>query len=247
MKILLLDIETAPNTAYVWGLFKENIPLQRLVDTGYTMCWSAKWLGERVIHFDSVNRSSTLDMLTGIHSMIDEADAVIHYNGSRFDMPILNKEFLLNGLLPPAPYKNIDLLQVVRKQFRFTSNKLDHVAQQLGVGSKKDHAGFEMWVKCMAGDKKAWKVMEKYNIQDVALLEKVYFKILPWIKNHPNHGVIDDKEGVCPNCGSSKLHQRGTVTTAAGKYQRFHCQGCGKWSRGRKSQAVKQTLSHIAG
>jgi len=28
MKILILDIETAPNTAYIWGMFKENIPHQ---------------------------------------------------------------------------------------------------------------------------------------------------------------------------------------------------------------------------
>ena len=33
MKILLLDTETSPNTAFVWGLFNENIPLARLIDT----------------------------------------------------------------------------------------------------------------------------------------------------------------------------------------------------------------------
>ena len=70
-------------------------------------------------------------MLEGIHKLLDEADAVIHYNGKRFDIPSLNKEFLLNGMFPPAPFKEIDLLTVARGRFRFVSNKLDYVAQQL--------------------------------------------------------------------------------------------------------------------
>ena len=44
-------------------------------------------------------------MIKGIHKLLDECDAVIHYNGSKFDIPTLNKEFLLHGLHPPAPYK----------------------------------------------------------------------------------------------------------------------------------------------
>jgi hypothetical protein len=39
----------------------------------------------------------------------------------------------------------------------------------------------------MNKDKQAWDMMKKYNIQDVVLLEKVYEKMLSWIRNHPNH------------------------------------------------------------
>lgn len=245
MKLLLLDIETAPNTAYVWGLFKENIPLDRLVDSGYVLCWSAKWLGEKDVYFDSVQRSKPKQMLAGIHELLEEADAVIHYNGSRFDIPTLNKEFLLNGFTPPAPYKQIDLLRVVRKQFRFTSNKLDHVAKQLKCTPKVKHSGFQLWVQCMAGNKAAWKEMEEYNIQDVLTLEEVYEKLIPWISNHPSRSLVDDTPDACPSCGGKHFQKRGHTVTAAGKYERFQCQGCGKWLRGTKNVAVKVSLRNI--
>lgn len=47
MKILVLDIETSPHLAYVWGLFKENIPIDRLIEEGRILCWSAKWLNDK--------------------------------------------------------------------------------------------------------------------------------------------------------------------------------------------------------
>lgn len=242
MKLLLLDVETAPNTAYVWRLFKENIPLDRLMETGYVLCWSAKWYGEDAVYFDSVHRNTEEGMLQNIHDLLDQADAVIHYNGSSFDIPTLNKEFLLHGLKPPAPYRQIDLLQTVRKNFRFTSNKLDHVAKQLGCTPKVKHSGFQLWVQCMAGEEAAWVEMEDYNIQDVLTLEEVYLKLLPWIKNHPNHGVSDDTGTVCPNCGGSHLVRRGFTLTNAGKYQRYQCGDCGSWMRGTKNLAVKETM-----
>lgn len=243
MKILLLDIETAPNVAYVWGLFKENIPLARLVDSGYVLCWSAKWIGSNEILFDSINRSGEVKMLKGIHDLLSEADAVIHYNGSRFDIPTLNKEFLLYGLLPPATYKQIDLLRTVRKEFRFVSSKLDYVAQALNVGAKVKHAGFQMWIDCMNNDAEAWKQMEEYNIGDVLVLEKVYYKLLPWIKNHPNVGLHNDIGEICPNCGGIHLERRGFSFTSLGKFQRFLCRTCGTWSKSRKNLAVKDILA----
>jgi len=93
-----------------------------------------------------------------------------------------------------------------------------------------------LWVKCMAGDPVAWKKMERYNKQDVVLLEKVYDKLLPWIKSHPNHNLYDDVEHCCPNCGSGKLHRRGVARSIGGVYQRFQCTDCGSWSQGTKSE-----------
>jgi predicted PolB exonuclease-like 3'-5' exonuclease len=174
LKILLLDIESSPNVAHVWGIWQQNVGINQLMESSYVLCWAAKWLGEEEVMFDSVHVSKPKKMLKKIHDLISEADAVIHYNGTKFDMPTLNKEFLLHDMNPPAPYKQIDLLKQVRSQFRFPSNKLDYVAQRLGLGSKTSHEGHELWVKCMAGDKDAWKRMEEYNIQDVVLLEKLY-------------------------------------------------------------------------
>ena len=237
MKILLLDIECAPNLATVWGIWQQNIALNQLLESSYTMCYAAKWYGDNKLYFKSVYKHGKDDMLKSIHALMDEADAIVHYNGSRFDIPIIHKEFLLNGMLPPAPSKQIDLLQVARRQFRFVSNKLDYVAQALGLGSKTEHEGHALWVKCMNDDRKAWKTMEEYNKNDVILLEKVYDKFKGWIKSHPNHNAYSANT-CCPNCGSRKLHRRGEVRSRVAIYQRFQCQQCGSWSRSAKREKI---------
>jgi len=235
MKILLIDIEVAPNTAHVWGIFDQNISINQLLESSYTLCYAAKWYGNPKIMFDSVQKSGKNKMLANVHALLDQADAVVHYNGSRFDIPILNKEFLLNGMPPPSPAKHIDLLQVARTQFRFVSNKLDYVSQALGLGAKTAHEGHTLWLKCMNDDRKAWKIMEEYNKNDVVLLEKVYDKFKGWIKQHPNHNAYSP-DICCPNCASRKLQARGTQRSRVAVYQRFQCQACGSWSRSIKSE-----------
>ena len=244
MKILLLDIETSPNTAYVWGLWKQNISLSALQESSTVLCWAAKWLGEKEVMFDSVYQSKPEKMLKRIHALISEADAVVHYNGTKFDMPTLNKEFLLHGMEPPAPYKQIDLLRTMRSQFRFPSNKLDYVADKLGFGNKHE-TSFQLWIDCMNNDPKAWKQMERYNKHDVILLEKVYKRVLPWIKSHPNHNLHSGEEHVCPNCGGTKIQRRGTARTISGSYQRYQCQDCGTWSRSTKTDVAHATIRQV--
>lgn len=171
-------------------------------------------------------------MLDAAHSMLSEADVVVGYNSKRFDMLHLNREFVLAGMQPPAPYQQVDLLAVVRRQFKFPSNKLDYVAQALNLGGKTSHTGFQLWVDCMADDPKAWALMKKYNKQDVVITEALYDKLLPWIPGHPSHGTFNGLNNMCPNCGSLKLQSRGKAYTAASTYQRYACKDCGKWSRG---------------
>jgi DNA polymerase elongation subunit (family B) len=247
MKILLLDIETSPNTAHVWGLWQQNVSLNQLLESSYTMCYSAKWLGEKQIYFDSVQKSTSQSMLEGIHGLLEDADAVVHYNGTKFDMPTLNKEFLVHNMTPPPPVKQIDLLRVVKSQFRFPSNKLDYVAQRLGLGQKNHHEGHTLWIKCMAGDKKAWKVMEEYNIQDVILLEKLYKKLLPWIKTPLNLTVMKDRDGfLCPTCGKPGLISKGYRYTTTGAYQRYQCKSCGAHSTDTRTLIPHSKLKHLA-
>jgi len=229
----MLDIETSPITAHVWGLYDQNIAINQIIGSGEILCWAAKWHDNNKIYFSSVQNTNPKRMLLKIWDLLDEADVVCHYNGSKFDIPWLNKMFLLYGLTPPSPYKQIDLLRVARSQFKFPSNKLDYISQQLGLGKKKE-TNFQLWVDCMANNPEAWKMMEEYNIQDVMLLEKVYGKLKPWIKNHPNQNLFTNGEHVCPNCGGKHLHKRGTSYTIAGQYQRYKCTGCGSWSRDTK-------------
>lgn len=235
MKILLLDVERSPNVAYVWGLFKENIPLARLIDTSQLLCYAAKWYGEEEVLFDSLYESGDKKMLKSLHKLMSEADAIVHYNGTDFDIPVINTEFVRNKMEPPAPYKQIDLLKVVRQQFKFTSNKMDHVSKELGCGAKME-VDFDTWIGCMNNREESWSMMATYNIEDVLILERMYEKLKPWIKNHPNHGLYGDTPEVCPNCGSDHFQKRGLAFTSSASYQRYHCLDCGTWFRNRNRE-----------
>jgi hypothetical protein len=98
----------------------------------------------------------------------------------------------------------------------------------------------------MDKDNAAWSRMEKYNIQDVILLEKLYYKLLPWIKSLPNRNLNSDNQ-VCPSCGGKHLHKRGVSQTLTATYQRYQCKGCGSWSQGTKAIKTGVTIKGITG
>lgn len=242
MKILFLDIETAPHLVHVWGLWNQNVGVPQIIDSGYVLCWSAKWYGEKEIMFDSAFHTSHKRMLRRIYTLLEEADVVVHYNGTKFDIPTLNKEFIKAGMTPPAPFKQIDLLKTARGQFRFPSNKLDYVAKALGLGGKKSHKGHELWIGCMNNDPESWDQMAEYNIRDVELLEQVYEKLKPWIKGHPNTGLFSGAGMVCPTCGGTHFTKRGFTYTLTRAFQRFRCKDCGTWFRGKEQVKTPDTF-----
>ena len=237
-KVLMLDIETAPMVAYVWGLFDQNVSIDQIVAHGHVLCVSWKWLGEKGVKYVRVDGKEK-KALKEIHDAIDAADYVVHYNGTKFDMPILYREFLLHGYAPPSPVREIDLLRTVRRKFRFSSNKLDYVCQRLGLGNKVHHKGMQLWRDCMANVAKAWEVMCKYNKQDVVLLEKLYTKVLAWIPNHPNVTLLTHDKLSCPRCGGKDYYHRGMQHNLTRSYQRFQCNSCMGWFRGNSVMSTK--------
>jgi uncharacterized protein YprB with RNaseH-like and TPR domain len=232
MRILFLDLETTPMKTYTWGLWNQNISINQIIESTHVMCFGARWYGESKVIFKSVHHDGKKAMLKEVAKLMDEADIVIGWNSANFDTKHLKRELLENNILPPSPYRDLDLMRVVKSHFKFPSNKLDYVAQTLGVGAKVKHSGFDLWVKCMEGDEKAWKEMKRYQIQDVNLLIDLYEKLLPWITNHPSYAIIDGKPGACVNCGGDKLEARGLAHTNTASYQRYMCKSCGKWQRG---------------
>ena len=243
IKILYLDIETTPHSGTFWNLWPKFIPIGQITTPTEILCWSAKWGNEREIMFYS-HRDK--DMVHTMWDLLDEADAVVHYNGTAFDMKHLNREFVLEGLPPPSHYHQIDLLKTVRKNFKLASNKLDWVVKYFGLGGKVKHAGIELWYGCMANDQRDWKIMERYNKQDVKLLPRLYKFLLPWISNHPNLGmwVVNPSKPTCPRCASTDLVKKGTQhNTKVASYDRYRCNKCGTPSSSRLRS--KTTSSNV--
>jgi DNA polymerase elongation subunit (family B) len=224
MKILAIDVETAPNLVYTWGLFNQNIALNQIVKPSYMLCYAAQWVGSNKVIFDSIHKTSWKVMIKRLRDLLEEADIVIHYNGDSFDLPTINKEFFKAKLTPPKPYKSVDLLKTARNKFRFTSNKLEFVSKEAGIGNKIANLGFPLWVGCMNGDKTSWSEMEKYNKQDTKLLISLYKEMMPWISKHP---LASLSEVACTNCGGDNVISKGTRTTKTGKYRRYVCNDCG--------------------
>lgn len=233
--ILYIDIETSPNMGHMWGLWNQNIAITQLIESTHMICFGARWDGTKQVIFKSVHHDGVCDMLETLHELLDRADIVIGWNSQSFDIKHIYREFLEHGMTPPSPHKDIDLMRVAKQQFKFPSNKLDYVAQLLGVGAKTQHTGFQLWLDCMAGDDKAWNLMKRYQKQDVNLLVDLYQILKPWIKNGPNIAALTETAHGCRNCGSTNVHKRGTAITGRGLYQRYHCQECGTWSRGQRT------------
>lgn len=226
-KILVLDIEWKPALAYVWRMWKENIQPDMLVDHGGMLCFCAHWVGTKEFLFYSEWEHGRKGMAEAAKHLITEADAVVHYNGDKYDLPKITGEILLAELDPPPKPASIDLLKTVKK-FGFNMNRLAYIAPLLEVGGKLEHEGFKLWKKVMNGDEKAQARMKKYCIQDVKVTAELYKRILPFITNHP---VLNSSgDGVeCPNCTSENTQKRGYRTTRFFKIQRNQCQSCGTW------------------
>ena len=243
-RILTLDIETAPNLAHVWGMWRQTVSLNQLMNEGEVIAFAAKWVGEKTIEFRSNYHDGHDEMIKRAWELLDECDILITYNGIDFDVKHLNKEFWLARLGAPSPYQNIDLLLTIRKQFRFVSNKLDHICDRIGLGKKTAHEGHSLWVKCLAGDEQAWKKMRQYNKRDVFLTEKLYFELRGWISGHPNWRLFsNDPQGEegCPTCGSKNRVKQGVRRTKQGNFQTYQCKECGSWSTDSRSLVTVQT------
>lgn len=227
-RVLFWDTEYTPNMGYFWGLWDQNISPSFVDDTQRMLCFGVKEYRKPTRVVDE--RAGRVEMLTDLRDTLTEADLVVSWNGAKYDTRMANREFVKEGLTPPAPYKEVDLMRVAKRRFAFASNKLDFVARELGVGRKMDTGGFDLWRGVMAGDEKAWAKMRRYQKRDVDLLEKLFDVLKPWIRMpHP----VTDRDGlVCRNCGGTHLQSRGVERTLQGEYPRYQCMSCGTWNRG---------------
>ena len=231
-KLLFLDIEWKPATAYVWRMWDENISPDQLIDEGGMLCFCAKWEGSKDSLFFSEWDDGREGMSKAALELLSEADAVVTYNGDKYDLPKITGEIVLAGLNPPPPITSIDVMKTIKK-FGFVMNRLAYIGPLFKVGAKVKHEGFNLWKDVMAGNPKAQKKMRKYCIQDVTLLEKLYKRVYPFIRNHPHLGK---ERHDCGACGSSHVQSRGFRRTKYFKIQRLQCQTCGSWQDGTRKK-----------
>ena len=255
--VLALDIETSPAKVYTFTLWPKFIGIDSVIQDVQILRWSAKWVGEDYIYSDALihhhkwksseKLPSDKRLIENLEPLLAEADAVVAHNGRSFDMSIIRARAIIHNMSPLPPVKVIDTLMHSRRIQKLLSHKLDFLSQVYNIGKKLEHEGIPLWIKCMEGDKDAWNRMKEYNDQDVYLLEDVYLRLLPHMTGHPNFflGTSEDTRPMCRACGYVGLHRRGTTSTNLGKYQRYVCPNCGKWSKGRVNLLSKETRESI--
>lgn len=253
-RVLYLDIETSPIVGMTWQAYEAN--LNYIISPTKIISVGHKWTDEKRTTVRALpdfkgykaNKLDDLALCEHLWVLLDEADVVIAHNGDGFDIKKANARFIANEMTAPSTYKTVDTLKVAKKYFYFDKNNLDELGKLLDEGQKMNTGGFELWLKCMAGDMIAWKLMKQYNSQDVDLLEKVYLRLRPYIENHPNLNMVvegaggKDKVPHCPACRSTNLQKRGFTITHTGHKQRYQCTDCGSWSSGSFVRAKGEVL-----
>jgi DNA polymerase elongation subunit (family B) len=245
-KCLVLDIETAPILAYVWGIRDQHIAVNQIHHDWHVIGWAAKWLGDapsKTFYADQRNAKQLEDdreILERLWKLLDEADIVVTQNGQNFDAPKLNARFILNGIKPPSPYKHLDTYQIVKRVAHFTSNKLEYLTDKICTKYKKlahtKFPGMLLWKQCLAGNKSAWDEMRKYNIHDVLATEELYLKIQAWAPEHfPKPYDVTDKSHECGTCGFvGKMREGKPRKAKTYKFRQHACLKCGAWSKGER-------------
>ena len=170
--------------------------------------------------------------------------SIVTQNGKKFDAKKLNARFIMNGMKPPSSYKHVDTLQIAKRHFGFTSNKLEFMTDKLcKVYKKLQHGkfpGFELWKQCLLGNMDAWDEIQEYNIHDVLSLEELYVILRPWMNNHPNINLYYEDYSIRCSCGSTNLEHNGYAYTNLSKFDKFQCQDCGSEVRGRVNLLTKE-------
>lgn len=246
MRILTLDVETAPVQAWVWRLRDENIGINQVIKPDGLLTYAAKFHGEPKVHFGCAWVDGARSMARQLHALLDEAEAVAGWNSDKFDLRWINRQFVEHGLGQPSPFARVDLMKSVRKAVYLPSYRLDYVARWLGVGQKVRTGGFDLWADVMAGDEKAQALMRRYNIADTKLTEAVYDKLVErgWVRGLPNAAI--DGGHVCPHCGGEKLQARGFQHSKTRRYKRWKCMTCFGWSQSTASEPGGAKVKAVA-
>ena len=169
-----------------------------------------------------------------MYEVLSNVDIIVGHNSSKFDWPKLNYKFTKYGFPAIDEPVHIDTLKAARKYYRATSNSLYYLAKEFGVEMKEDLPKGVMH-KADDGCVKSLKRLVKYNKQDIKSGATLYFKMMPYIKNHPDirriMGVIKtpgegQKLNQCGSCGSKNVISHGIRVTKLGKYRRIQCKDC---------------------
>lgn len=239
-KILFWDVETSSIDLKVTTYSLKNYNRYFHYDTvqrDWTMLGASWAFNDEPVKCMSVSSKDPLndyELVVKLHGVLSQADVLVAHNGDAFDLKKFNSRAIFHGLEPLPPLKHtVDTLKVCRSVFKFTSNSLGFLCQHLKLEHQKTES--PDWDKILQGDVEELSKMRFYNRLDVEALRSLFYRIRPWIKNHPNllvyNKVPDLPKGVCTVCGSHDTRKEGFQYSRTGKSkkQKYFCKSHKGW------------------
>ena len=231
IKRLFFDIETSQYLVETWRIgYNINLQYGDVVELAKIICISWKWQDEDKIHNLTWDKNQCdKSMLEEFIKVLNKADEIIGHNGDRFDIKWIRTRAMYHRLQMKPHYRSLDTLKKAKSHFNLPNNRLDTIAQFLGVGAKVEHEGLKMWKKVKAGDEQALKDMVHYCDGDIVVLEDVFLTMQPYIKHNTHVGTHNLKmKHSCPNCASEDIKLVKNNFTALGTIKReMECNSCG--------------------
>lgn len=232
MKRLLIDIETSPNICLSWRTgYKIDLQPESIIQERAIICICYKWEGKPKIHSLKWNNGDDKQLLQEFAKVAAEADEIVGHNGDHFDLPWIRTRSLFHNIPLIQDIKSLDTFQTAKSKYYFNSNKLDYIAQYLGLGKKIATGGLQSWKDIMGGNTKALNRMVKYCQNDVLLLEKVFQKLKVQANCKTHVAVLQGGlRSDCPECASVNVNRHKIRPTRAGYVQiQLHCQDCSRY------------------
>ena len=232
MKRLFFDIETSPNIGTFWQSgYKISIPPENILVERAIICICYKWEGSPKIYSLVWDNGDDKQVLIDFAKVAAEADEIVGHNIDRFDLTWVSTRNLMHDLPPVPQYKTADTLKMVRRHFRFNSNKLDYIASKL-LKEKKIETTYGLWMDVAIKKKPAaLKKMVKYCKKDVDLTERVWSCVTIYDTQKTHAGVFAGlPRWTCASCASDDVIVSKTKVTPKGIVQKqMLCKKCGHY------------------
>ncbi len=240
-KIVLYDIETLPCEGTFWGPgYNQTVSYAQIDQHAVIACAAWKVLGEDYVYYTDAlkfkkapkesrykytpdDRQVCIDIAKGLA----DADILVAHNGDKFDIRWINARCFYHNIGGVQYHKSIDTLKVARKELRLPSNKLDDISDYANIPGKIK-TDYNLWLRVLSGEKKAYQEMLEYCRVDVETLEANYLRLEQYNTRPIQSNQIESADAPCPFCGSTHKQSRGRRLNQKTWRKIYHCQGCRK-------------------
>lgn len=240
-KVLILDVERLPGITrqYWWdrGDMKSRyIHYETVERHPRTTIVCAKWyFDDVVVQLAEWDKGGRKVFLRKVHKLMAQADIIVGHNIDQADIPWLKGDLYVEAGLPPLPpFKTVDTLKVLRREFKSGApfKSLDAFCQIAGIPAKSDRYDRDAMERAVEGSAEDRTRLTAYCAGDVVATQGLLDFLRPHIRNHPTL-FVDGKESltICHRCGhdTEPIPRRYVANVLS--YSMRRCGECGGFSR----------------